>query len=378
MLGYKYKEIIAALVCCHGIPISLRHLKKRLRGMNLTKRNYLEQESEISDVIAAILNEVQGSGQCLGYRSMWRKLKLNYGLFVKRDTVLELMWLIDPRGVNRRKAKRLLRRKYSSPGPCYTWHVDGYDKLKPFGFAIHGAIDGFSRRILWLKVGVTNNNPSVIADYYLRCIEQLKCTPRILRCDLRTENSMLKILQPLFRYHCDDKFAGMNSIILGKSTSNQRIEAWWSILRKQNTDWWMSYFRGLRSEGIYHDGNPLHVESLRFCFIKIIQSELDQVMKEWNTHVISSKRNAEGPSGKPDIMFFNPEVYNTSSFGTHVDNEEVDACREVLAIHSTEGISCTPEFVQLVDEIYPNTAQPTTVEEGLRLFLMLTHLLGEL
>ena len=26
-----------------------------------------------------------------------------------------------------------------------TYTVDGYDKLKPYGFSIHGAIDGFSR-----------------------------------------------------------------------------------------------------------------------------------------------------------------------------------------------------------------------------------------
>jgi len=28
-------------------------------------------------------------------------------------------------------------------GPNYLWHVDGYDKLKPFGMAISGCIDGF-------------------------------------------------------------------------------------------------------------------------------------------------------------------------------------------------------------------------------------------
>ena len=28
----------------------------------------------------------------------------------------------------------------------------GYDKLKAFGFPIRGAIDGYSRKILWLKV----------------------------------------------------------------------------------------------------------------------------------------------------------------------------------------------------------------------------------
>ena len=27
-------------------------------------------------------------------------------------------------------------------GPDFVWHMDGYDKLKPFGFCIHECIDG--------------------------------------------------------------------------------------------------------------------------------------------------------------------------------------------------------------------------------------------
>ena len=30
-------------------------------------------------------------------------------------------------------------------GPDYTWHVDGYNKLKPYGFAIHDCIDGYEK-----------------------------------------------------------------------------------------------------------------------------------------------------------------------------------------------------------------------------------------
>ena len=30
--------------------------------------------------------------------------------------------------------------------------MDGFDKLKPYGFPIHGCIDGFSRKLLWLEV----------------------------------------------------------------------------------------------------------------------------------------------------------------------------------------------------------------------------------
>ena len=53
------------------------------------------------------------------------------------------------------------------------WHLDGYDKLKPFGFPIHGAIDGYSRRILWLRVTCTNNDSQVITGFYIQCIRQI-------------------------------------------------------------------------------------------------------------------------------------------------------------------------------------------------------------
>ena len=73
-------------------------------------------------------------------------------------------------GPRRRRPKR---RRYVTPGPNFLWHVDGWDKLAPFGIFVHGAIDRFSRRILWLEVNSTNKNPSVIASHYLNKVQQL-------------------------------------------------------------------------------------------------------------------------------------------------------------------------------------------------------------
>ena len=53
--------------------------------------------------------------------------------------------------------------------PNYCWHVDGNDKLKPFGFPIHGAVDGYSRRVLWLYVDTINNDLKVMARYFVDC-----------------------------------------------------------------------------------------------------------------------------------------------------------------------------------------------------------------
>ena len=105
------------------------------------------------------------SGQCLGYRTVWKRLCSQYNMRVTRNEVVKLMRVIDEQAGERRRKRRLFRRRYICPGPNYVWHIDGYDKLKPFGFAIHGAIDSFSRRILWLEVGRSNNNPDIIAMY---------------------------------------------------------------------------------------------------------------------------------------------------------------------------------------------------------------------
>ena len=53
-----------------------------------------------------------------------------------------LLAIMNADGTRQRKTRRLSRRVYLSKGPNYIWHVDGYDKLKPYGIAIHGCIDG--------------------------------------------------------------------------------------------------------------------------------------------------------------------------------------------------------------------------------------------
>ena len=67
-------------------------------------------------------------------------------------TLMNLMREFYPDGCEQRRSRALQRRRYSSPRPNHTWHVDGYDKLKPVGFPVHCCIDGWSRRIMWLKL----------------------------------------------------------------------------------------------------------------------------------------------------------------------------------------------------------------------------------
>jgi len=85
------------------------------------------------------------------------------GIIVKRARVMSFLRELDPDGVEGRQKKRLRCRAYHAKRPNFIWHTDGHDKLKPFGFSVHGCIDRLSRRLLCLEVRPTNKNPEVIA-----------------------------------------------------------------------------------------------------------------------------------------------------------------------------------------------------------------------
>ena len=127
------------------------------------------RKSNITEVKQAILQNFSGSSKSFGYRLMHQKLCVN-GFIDNRETVRVLLKVLDADGVELRSPHRLARRVYFSVGPNYLWHMDRYDKIKPYGFEIYDAIDGFSRKILWLRVSSSNNNPKVIASSYMDCI----------------------------------------------------------------------------------------------------------------------------------------------------------------------------------------------------------------
>lgn len=192
--GFRYKELVCMLLVRHGYSLCVRQLKRILKKNNFRRRQAVY--THINDVIDVVNGELQTSGRSLGYRAMWSRLVTDHALHVKEKTVLQVLRTLDADGVYLRKAHRLRRRQYYARGPNFIWHVDGYDKLKPLGFCIHGAIDGFSRKILWLDVSTINNDPSLIAKYYLETLKNTACAPRLLRCDFGTENSYLELLQP--------------------------------------------------------------------------------------------------------------------------------------------------------------------------------------
>ena len=58
----------------------------------------------------------------------------------------------------------------------------------------------------------------------------------------------------------------------------------------------------------YHNDFELYRDCLRFCFMHLIQEELDTVVHEWNTHRIRPSKDCTIPAGIPDELFFLPQL----------------------------------------------------------------------
>ena len=149
------------------------------------------------------------------YRQMTEIISLKYGVNISKEQVRKALFDIDPEGVSMCKKKTIKRRTCETNGSFDLFHIDGNDNLKRFGFAIHGCIDGFSRKLIWLFVSTTNNDPLVVANFYLKVIANLGRALNTLPMGLGTKNVYCEELQVFFTKNS-------NSFLYAASTRNQR------------------------------------------------------------------------------------------------------------------------------------------------------------
>ncbi|XP_061164518.1 uncharacterized protein LOC133173551 [Saccostrea echinata] len=273
---------------------------------------------------------------------MYLKCKQS-GYNTSRDVVYELMRLLDPKGVMNRKRGRLMRRQYLNPGPNFAWHIDAYDKLKPYGIAISGCIDGYSRYVIWLEASTTNSDPKVIASYYLEAVRKANGCPKRIRADLGTENTSVRDMQIFLRQDHNDEFSGEKSFLCGKSTHNQRIEWFWGLLRREMGQFYIDMFSDLgRDHNDLFCGDMFDKNLIQLCFLEVIQENLDELRSTWNTHVLQSKTNGIGGPRRPILMYTIPELYQAEDHLCVVAESKIRICGEETR---EKTITCADETI---------------------------------
>lgn len=368
---YTHKEMCKMLEVKHNVQIPLRTLQKILKEKGLKRKSIIE--SPMEDIFTAITTEINDCGLNLGYRLMWLRLKTRYNLTVKQSTVLSVMNVVDPDGIEKRSRYKLKRRQYKVPGPNHLWHIDGFDKLKKYGFAIHGCVDGFSRRVLWLESSMTNNKPEVIAYYYLNCVQNLKCVPSVIRSDRGTENTIVEILQKALRNYHTDIHAKDKSFIKGKSTANERIEKYWKHMINHTVGFYIQLFKLMSEENILDIGNIVHIQCLRFCFSHLINYDLKVTQCEWNKHRVRKQNIRNIPSDIPNVLYYWPEKVGAKDCKKEIHPDDVNRLINKFTIKPEMYSSKVKDLIEMV---MPNCTTPSSAKEAYDLFKKLVQLIN--
>ena len=102
--------------------------------------------------------------------------------------------------------------------------------------------------------------------------------------DCGTENNIRAGIQ----YHFANDISAHK---YGSSPSNQPIENFGPTISKDLFFWIIELFKDFVDSGQFQLGNYVHMECIWVSFASLIQSELNEVKRKWNTHLIRKSRN---------------------------------------------------------------------------------------
>ena len=134
---------------------------------------------------------------------------------VQRKRIRNSMARIDPANSALRWGAAVYRRRYQVSWANSLWHLDGHHSLIRWCLVIHGCIDSFSRRIIYLHFS-SNNRSSTVLTFFLNAIEKDGgLWPSRIRVDQGVENVLV------CEAVVEKQGENMASFTAGSSTHNQ-------------------------------------------------------------------------------------------------------------------------------------------------------------
>ena len=203
MLGFTWTKIAKLL------DISRRTLHRHLDGSGLMGYSDVSDQ-DLDSVIESYKATHPNDGE-----NMVSCCLRSHGIYVPRRRIRESIHRVDPSGSEERARRTIRCRMYHVESPNKVWHMDGNHKLIRWKFVIHGAVDGYSRLIVFLTYSTNNTARTVLHGFVKATLEY--GLPRKLCTDLGGEN--IDAWQYMIQQHGDER-----CVIVGSSVHNERIE----------------------------------------------------------------------------------------------------------------------------------------------------------
>ena len=142
----------------------------------------------------------------------------------------------------------------------------------------HGAIDGYSRLIIYLQC-TPNNRASTVYEIFLGAVGRYNLPSRV-RSDQGLENISVAA------HMIEKRGSERRSMLTGSSTHNQRIERLWKDMHSSTTILYYKIFYFLEEQGLLNSLDELHLWALHYVYLPRINKSLTEFQHTWNNHPI--------------------------------------------------------------------------------------------
>jgi len=286
-------------------------------------------------------------------------------LYIPRSQLRRVIQNNDQVGIELRKKNAVYRIIYKNNGVNYAWHLDGWHKLISYKIVVHGCVDGFSRKVIFLKASTNNKATTVFTSFFTK-VEESHEIPALISVDGGGENVLVA---DYMIFHL-----GKEALKIVSSVHNQRIERLWrDVCEKAMIDY-INLFADLRNESILDIENDQQIWLIHFLFLQLINEALQRFIVAWNNHSIRTEQwnltpnQIEFFARKENHIYKPPEHVNVLNTGSLLDDFDIFDDNNIIPLVDVSSIQHPfnddddlMQFVEQVNLITTNDMRPGNI-----------------